>query len=148
MTDDFSDCHLWFFEGGISGYSWFLPKGDSSVNIGIGARSNLLKSRGEKITNHWNVFLEKLLKLGWIKSELKSPRGHYYYLQESTEIPSNDNAFLIGDAARLSTLDLGEGIYNAMRSGAILAEYLAGKRSTLRNAARKYSFTTILFPFL
>jgi hypothetical protein len=35
-----------------------------------------------------------------------------------------------------------------MRSGAILAEYLAKKRSTLRNAARKYSFTTILFPFL
>jgi flavin-dependent dehydrogenase len=142
------DCHLWFFEGGISGYSWYLPKDKQRVNIGIGARYRLLKSKNEKITDHWQHFVSKLKEMGWIVPDGESPRGHFYYLQHSTEIPHADNVFLIGDAAHVSTLDLGEGIYNAMKSGAMVADFIAGKRKSLKKTIRKYSAPGIIWPFL
>ncbi|GAB4337792.1 MAG: geranylgeranyl reductase family protein [Calditrichia bacterium] len=119
------DCHLWFFENGISGYSWYLPKGDGTVNLGIGARANRLKANGETIIYHWQLFAEKLQKLGWVAEPIPHPRGHYYYLQAGREIPSGDNIFLIGDSARVSTLDMGEGIYNSIKSGKAVAEVIA-----------------------
>jgi len=31
-------CHLWFFQGGLPGYAWFVPKDDGWLNIGIGGK--------------------------------------------------------------------------------------------------------------
>ncbi|MGH8277891.1 MAG: NAD(P)/FAD-dependent oxidoreductase, partial [Steroidobacteraceae bacterium] len=30
------DCHLWFFERGLPGYSWYVPKEDGWLNVGVG----------------------------------------------------------------------------------------------------------------
>lgn len=138
------DSHLWFFEHGISGYSWILPKNRERVNIGIGARIELLKEKGENIKDHWNLFIQKLLDKKWI-SEIPSPRGHYYYLQNPHKILYKDNVYLIGDSARLSTLDMGEGIFNAMQSGKIVAESIAGGKTLSSKGIAKYSFPGILF---
>jgi flavin-dependent dehydrogenase len=29
-------CHLWFMEKGLPGYSWYVPKADGYINVGIG----------------------------------------------------------------------------------------------------------------
>ena len=31
------DCHLWFFEHGLPGYSWYVPKASGWLNVGVGA---------------------------------------------------------------------------------------------------------------
>src|SRR5580658_2963207 len=31
-----SDCHLWFFEHGLPGYSWYVPKERGWLNVGVG----------------------------------------------------------------------------------------------------------------
>ena len=41
------DCHLWFFEHGLPGYSWYVPKASGWLNVGVGAMAARLKRRGE-----------------------------------------------------------------------------------------------------
>jgi flavin-dependent dehydrogenase len=38
----FSDerCHLWFFEDGLPGYAWYVPKADGYLNVGIGGSAH------------------------------------------------------------------------------------------------------------
>ncbi len=31
-----SDCHLWFFDHGLPGYSWYVPKEQGWLNVGVG----------------------------------------------------------------------------------------------------------------
>ena len=51
------DCHLWFFEHGLPGYSWSVPKGDGWLNVGVGAMAQRLKERNEDIWLHWQHLL-------------------------------------------------------------------------------------------
>ena len=38
-------CHLWFFENGLPGYAWYVPKADGYLNCGIGGMATKLKAR-------------------------------------------------------------------------------------------------------
>ena len=38
-------CRLWFFDHGLPGYSWYVPKAGGHLNVGIGAMAAKLKSR-------------------------------------------------------------------------------------------------------
>ena len=40
------DCHLWFFHKGLPGYSWYVPKAESYLNVGLGAIGQKLKKGG------------------------------------------------------------------------------------------------------
>ena len=31
------NCQLWFFDGGLPGYAWYVPKANGFINIGLGA---------------------------------------------------------------------------------------------------------------
>jgi len=54
------------------------------------------------------------------------------------------NAFIIGDAAGLATLDMGEGIGPAIQSGIRAAEaIISGQEFSLRSI-NKYSFPSLL----
>jgi flavin-dependent dehydrogenase len=56
-----------------------------------------------------------------------------------------DNAFVIGDAAGLATLDLGEGTGPAIESGILAADaILTGRRFSAKSITR-YSLTHILW---
>ena len=37
------DCHLWFFEHGLPGYSWYVPKEKGWLNVGVGALAARIK---------------------------------------------------------------------------------------------------------
>jgi len=110
------DCHLWFFEQGLPGYSWYVPKEHGWLNVGVGAIAERLKERGQDIRAHWThlaTTLEGLLAPG----AHYEPDGYSYYLRGRVDVVRRDDAFITGDAAGLATRDLGEGIGPAVRSG-------------------------------
>ena len=110
------DCHLWFFEHGLPGYSWYVPKARGWLNVGIGGMAQRLKQRGEDIWWHWRSFAERLERRFGIRVPAE-PSGYSYYVRGPVAGARLDNAFLTGDAAGLATRDLCEGIGPAVRSG-------------------------------
>jgi flavin-dependent dehydrogenase len=115
-------CHLWFFENGLSGYSWFVPKSGGYVNVGIGAHQSSLGSSKTTLRSHWELFIEKLGKDKLISGYEFHPAGHSYYIRKKEPVNRVGNAFLVGDSLGLATRDMGEGIGPAIRSGQLAAE--------------------------
>jgi flavin-dependent dehydrogenase len=122
------DCHLWFFQGGLPGYAWYVPKAEGYVNVGIGAMAAQLKARGDDIQGHWQAFARRLDRLGLVDAGRLSPDGYSYWLRAENGPSRVGNAFVVGDAAGLATRDLCEGIGPAVRSGQRAAEAIAGRR--------------------
>ncbi len=122
------DCHLWFFEHGLPGYSWFVPKENGYVNVGIGAVSGKLKGPRD-IRWHWQALVDRLLREGYLEDDPGAPGGYSYFLREAPPAPRSaqqGNAFLVGDALGLATRDLCEGIGPAIESGLMAARAIAG----------------------
>jgi len=110
------DCHLWFFEQGLPGYSWYVPKERGWLNVGVGAIAERMKARGQEIRAHW-VHLVATLERKLAPGAQYDPGGFSYYLRGNVEVVRQGNAFITGDAAGLASRDLGEGIGPAIRSG-------------------------------
>lgn len=126
------DCRLWFFEQGLPGYSWYVPKAHGWLNVGIGAMAQRLKERGEDIWLHWRRFADKLERRFDIRVPAE-PTGYSYYLRAPVDAARLGNAFLAGDAAGLATRDLCEGIGPAIQSGQRAADaILTGGEYDLR----------------
>jgi flavin-dependent dehydrogenase len=140
-----ADCHLWFFENNLPGYAWYVPKADGYLNVGIGGKFLALKNRGQTIGRHWDSFIAKLEELSLVKGHTYRPRGHNYYLRQPVPGGRLNNAYIIGDAAGLATLDLGEGIGPAIESGILAANsILTGRRYPKRSVTR-YSLPHMLW---
>ncbi len=129
------DCHLWFFDKGLPGYSWYVPKGNGYLNVGTGAMAEKLTTRGEGIKQHWDYFLRKLHSNELVEDSSFTPGGYSYYLRADLDVASVDNAFVIGDAAGLATRDLCEGIGPAVRSGKLAADAIVN--------GSEYSLSTV-----
>ena len=110
-----ADCHLWFFEHGLPGYSWYVPKASGWLNVGVGGMAARLKQRGENIREHWSHLAAKLRRQFGINPG--DPTGYSYYVRGFGGPMRIGNAFLTGDSAGLATRDLCEGIGPAIRSG-------------------------------
>ncbi|MDP9011787.1 MAG: FAD-dependent monooxygenase [Pseudomonadota bacterium] len=117
------DCHLWFFDHGLPGYSWYVPKAHGWLNVGVGAMAVRLKQRGENVRQHWQNLASKLLRQFGIPMP-DDPTGYSYYVRGPLEPARLGNAFITGDAAGLATRDLCEGIGPAIRSGQRAAQSL------------------------
>jgi flavin-dependent dehydrogenase len=144
---DFHDprCHLWFFDYGLPGYSWYVPKKGGYVNVGIGGKVETLRSRRETIQQHWDLFAEKLTKRGLLQNVRLEPKGYTYYLRHPVHPLQKENVYLIGDSAGLATVDMGEGIGPAVESGLRAAQsILTGKAYSFRCLSR-YSIFDIIF---
>ncbi len=113
-----NDCHLWFFDDGLPGYAWYVPKARGYVNVGVGAVASTLKQRGDDIKRHWGLLVERLLSEGLLEEPPAPPGGYSYFLRgKSQRADQLRNAYLVGDAAGLATRDMCEGIGPAVRSG-------------------------------
>jgi menaquinone-9 beta-reductase len=121
------DCHLWFFEHGLPGYSWYVPKERGWLNVGIGAIADRLKRTGHDIRWHWAQLTAKL-DAQLAPGAQYDPTGYSYYLRGRVDVVRRDNAFIAGDAAGLASRDLGEGIGPAIRSGMRAAQAILEKR--------------------
>jgi flavin-dependent dehydrogenase len=120
------DCHLWFFDKGLPGYSWYVPKQDGYLNLGIGAIASRLKQNRQHLAPHWERFIATLRRRRLIPDDLEpKPAGYAYYLRDRVDIRRLGNAFAIGDAAGLATRDMAEGIGPAVRSGITAANAIA-----------------------
>lgn len=125
-------CHLWFFRNGLPGYAWYLPKvgaGESWINVGIGGAREKLAARGEKLRDHWHRFLRYLEGRGLVTERQWRPVARNYYLRQAGDQGLSSESVttrgprlhLIGDAAGLATLDMGEGVAAAIASGQLAA---------------------------
>jgi flavin-dependent dehydrogenase len=141
------DCHLWFFDNKLPGYSWYVPKGNGYMNVGIGGNFSELKERKESIKEHWDLFERKLKDKGLIQNFSFQPKGYNYFLREKNTICQCGNAFIVGDAAGLATKDMGEGIGPAIESGLLAAEAIINRTPYNPNKISRYSFRNILFPW-
>ena len=143
---DYKDarCKLWFFENKLPGYAWYVPKKDGYVNVGVGGFAGELKHRADTLKRHWNLLVKQLEQDGLITEHVYKPAGHSYFLRQSLPEIRNGNAFLVGDALGLATLDMGEGIGPAIRSGQLAAEAII--HGTDYSVARipRYSLPSLL----
>jgi len=110
------DCHLWFFERGLPGYSWYVPKANRWLNVGLGAMASRLNKGAQHVWQHWRHFAATLQRQFGIHIP-REPTGYSYYLRGGHGTYRVENALLAGDSAGLATRDLCEGIGPAIRSG-------------------------------
>ncbi|MFV2091060.1 MAG: NAD(P)/FAD-dependent oxidoreductase, partial [Pseudomonadales bacterium] len=120
------DCHLWFFTSRLPGYSWYVPKADSFVNVGIGWVAVTIKSRGDDIKRHWQRLITQLIGRGLLEEDPGDPGGYSYFLRSKSPQGRIGNAFVVGDAAGLATRDMCEGIGPAVQSGLMAARTIMG----------------------
>jgi flavin-dependent dehydrogenase len=141
------NCYLWFFERNLSGYSWYVPKSDHYLNLGIGGKLAVIKSRGETIRDSWNQFIQKLADLSLVNDYTFKPKAYNYYLRQRVRQARLDNVFILGDAAGLATKDMGEGIGPAVESGILAANAIINHTKYSLNSITKYSVLNILLPW-
>lgn len=114
-------CHLWFFEAGLPGYAWYVPKANGYINVGLGGMASQLKQRHKHLREYWADFVAKLNRIGLVRCDEFDPKGYSYYLRGKTDTVRIDNAYIIGDAVGLATRDMCEGIGPAVKSGLLAA---------------------------
>ncbi|HEX7927464.1 MAG TPA: NAD(P)/FAD-dependent oxidoreductase, partial [bacterium] len=129
QRDEF--CHVFFFKHGLRGYSWYVPKGNGYVNIGLGGMSSYFRQGGQNIHTHFRGFLGDLVNIGLLDKATADgieETGHPYYLfPEHLATVKQERCFLIGDSAGFASRDLGEGIAPAIDSGIQVAEEILGQ---------------------
>lgn len=137
-------CKLWFFENKLPGYAWYVPKKDGYVNVGVGGFAGELKRRADTLKNHWNYLVRHLEEAGLIVDRTYKPAGHSYFLRQRLPEIQIGNAFLAGDALGLATLDMGEGIGPAIRSGQLAAEAIISGKPYSVDSIPRYSFPSLI----
>jgi flavin-dependent dehydrogenase len=115
-------CTLFYPFAGPAGYAWYVPKADG-INIGFGGIAGQFR---KNVKTHWRTFVETLLRRGLIDAPPPSPSSHPYYVGDRSKSVRAENAFIVGDAAGLATVDMGEGIGPAVRSGLLAARHIDG----------------------
>ncbi len=135
-------CHLYFMHYGAKAYAWYFPKGDGYVNIGLGGKANYYRKCGATIHDHFRRFLADLVAEGKLDAETAGSfkaGGHPYYLYSGHGKVREGNCFLIGDAAGLATVDLGEGIGPAIESALMTAAEIAGTGTYAKEKVTQFS---------
>lgn len=132
-------CHLWFFDKGLPGYAWYVPKADAYLNCGIGGMAEKLKARGDDIKTHWRHFTHVLDKRSLVTGFDYAPKGYSYYLRGNVDVVRIENAFITGDAVGLATRDLCEGIGPAIKSGLLAARSIVTGSEYSLNAISAHS---------
>jgi menaquinone-9 beta-reductase len=132
-------CYLWFMEHHLPGYSWYVPKAGGYLNLGVGGKAETLRTRDDTIKRHWTLLVRKLRRLGLLDERPLRPKGHSYYLRGDDSVVQIDNALIVGDAAGLATVDMGEGIAPAVQSGLRAAAAIVSGESYTVSGIRKRS---------
>jgi flavin-dependent dehydrogenase len=115
------ECRLWFFDNGLPGYAWYVPKANGYINVGLGGMADELKHRGGHIREHWQRFIEKLRRKRLVNHDDYHPTGYSYYLRGNVDVVSDNGAYIVGDSVGLATRDMCEGIGPAVKSGLLAA---------------------------
>lgn len=139
------NCYLYFLEDKLPGYFWYVPKMNGYVNIGLGGKFLAMKKRNKNLLEHWKYFVDKLKRLDLVDARDVKPKGHNYYLNSGQRNYRIGNAFIVGDSAGLSTLDMGEGIGPSIKSGMLCAEAVLKDKDLKFSSIKRFSFPDIIF---
>lgn len=132
------DCCLWFWKD-LPGYAWYVPKDNGYVNVGVGALAERMMANGIHLKAHWERLIEHLTHHGLVQNHNYQPSAHSYYLRQRSPATRIGNAFVIGDAAGIATLDMGEGIGPAIQSGMRAADAIANGSPFTMESIHPYS---------
>jgi menaquinone-9 beta-reductase len=133
------ECKLWFFDDGLPGYAWYVPKADGYVNVGLGGKAESIKAKGGKLKDYWASFTQKLERENLVRDYDYQPTGYSYFLRGPSGTVRQGNAFIVGDAVGLASVDMGEGIGPAVRSAISAAESIARGRDHSVEDISRYS---------
>lgn len=122
---DSEECHLWFFRDGLPGYAWYVPKGNGHINVGLGGKADKIKAFGGRLKDYWASFTKMLESERLVHDVEFEPTGYSYYLRGSVDVVRSGNAFIVGDAVGLASVDMGEGIGPAVHSAILAADAIA-----------------------
>jgi len=142
FTDD--RCYLWFFEDGLPGYAWYVPKAGGFLNVGIGASAEKLRQKNLSLQYYWKKHIDQLRNLGLVESHSYSPAGYSYYLRQKTRSIRDGSVFLVGDSLGLATRDMGEGIGPAFQSGLLAADAISKGTDYSIRSIPKFSFPSLI----
>ncbi len=134
-------CHLWFFDDGLPGYAWYVPKANGYINIGLGGAADKIKLRGGHVRDYWRSLVTKLERQDLVCYDGYDPRGYSYYLRDNVDVVQLDNAYIAGDSVGLATRDMGEGIGPAISSGLLAAQSIVTGSDYSLDKIHKYSAT-------
>lgn len=132
-------CRLWFFERGLPGYSWYVPKAGGHLNVGVGGMTEKLRGRGQRLRDHWGHLTGRLAGRGLVADRTWDPGGYTYYCRSDGGTARRGRALLCGDAAGLATRDMFEGIGPAVRSGLAAARTIIDGRDYDLSSVSPYS---------
>jgi flavin-dependent dehydrogenase len=95
------------------------------VNVGLGGKAETIKARPLRLQDYWNRFVQKLASEGLVDKSDYEPSGYSYYLRGRADTVRRGNAFIVGDAVGLASVDMGEGIGPAVQSALLAAHAIA-----------------------
>jgi len=140
-------CHLWFFQHGLPGYAWYVPKKSGWLNIGVGGSQQSMKTKGLDIREQWRLFTGFLMKRKFLTAPPPEPGAYSYFLRQNDGRIQDGRALLVGDAAGLATLDMGEGIGPAIESGLLAANAILTGNPLSFDTIPRRSLPAILLPW-
>ena len=123
--DEHGFIELHFIKEALPGYFWIFPLPNGGANVGLGMRSDLISKRKMDLKQLMKDVVEKApaIRDRFADANLEGPvKGFPLPLGSKRQKLSGDNYLLVGDAAHLIDPFTGEGISNAMISGAYAAE--------------------------
>lgn len=123
--DEHGFIELHFIKEALPGYFWIFPLPNGGANVGLGMRSDLISKRKLDLKQLMKDVIEKApaIRERFANAKLEDPiKGFPLPLGSKRQKLSGDNYMLVGDAAHLIDPFTGEGISNAMISGAYAAE--------------------------
>jgi geranylgeranyl reductase family protein len=97
------------------GYGWIFPKGDH-VNFGVGGWGH----EGPQLRRHLRILCEKY---GIELRQLSDVRGHRLPMRRPATVLARGRALVIGDAAGALDPVSGDGIYEALVTARLAADY-------------------------
>ncbi len=108
----------WFFDSSLfgNGYSWIFPHGET-VSIGAYASSRILSAR--QLKENLIIWAENTKNIDLGKAKVSADFVNFDFRGWKF-----NNFFLAGDAAGLASGLTGEGIYPAILSGEMIAQYI------------------------
>ena len=118
------------FNAVTSGYGWIFPK-DDHVNIGLFTGSRKIKLQKQDLLAY------ALMKLG--RGDVDHISGHTMGMGGWRYHPQSQRILLAGDAAGLVDPLLGEGLYNAVKSGQLAARAIKESESSKKTAGCIYN---------
>lgn len=132
-------CHLWFFDDGLPGYAWYVPKANGYVNVGLGGMADQLKRKDGHLREFWSNFVARLKRRGLVSYDDYRPTGYSYYLRGNVDMVCDGGAYIVGDSVGLATRDMCEGIGPAIRSGLLAARSISAGADYSLEAIERYS---------